>query len=102
MAASDSTTHWESFCARHGGWLLALLTAVLLVPSSWQAPLVDNDESRFSGATLEMIRRGEWVVPYFNGEYRFDKPPLIYWAQRVSFALFGVNELAARLPSIAM
>lgn len=91
----------ELFVQRHGWWLLFLVTIAALLPGIITTPLSDVDEARFSGATLEMIQRGEWVVPYFNGEYRFDKPPLIYWLQRLNFAVFGVNEFAARLHSLA-
>ena len=58
--------------------LLTLLVAgvVALLPGIWEMPLLDRDEPRFSQATVEMMERQEWVVPYFNGQYRFDKPPL--------------------------
>ena len=46
-----------------------------------------------------MIERGDYVVPYFNNRYRFDKPPLIYWFQVASFRAFGENPFAARFPS---
>ena len=46
-----------------------------------------------------MIERGDYVVPYFNNEYRFDKPPLTYWAQVVAYKIFWGNDFAARLPS---
>ncbi len=46
-----------------------------------------------------MLERGDWVVPHFNGQHRFDKPPLIYWAQASAMRWLGQNEFAARLPS---
>lgn len=46
-----------------------------------------------------MRERGDFVVPYFNNKYRFDKPPFIYWTQIASYRLFGENDFAARLPS---
>ena len=46
-----------------------------------------------------MIERGDYVVPYFNNRYRFDKPPLTYWFQVASFRAFGENPFAARFPS---
>lgn len=99
MRAPVSADAGELFLRRHGCWLLLLTAALLLLPGI-NSPLSDVDEARFTGATLEMIQRGEWVVPYFNGEYRFDKPPLTYWLQRASFAVFGVNEFAARFHSL--
>ncbi|CAN5521335.1 hypothetical protein BH20VER3_BH20VER3_24220 [soil metagenome] len=46
-----------------------------------------------------MIQRDDYVVPYFNNRYRFDKPPLTYWAQVASFRLLGESPFAARFPS---
>ena len=62
-------------------------------------PLIDRDEPRFAEASREMIERGDYIVPYFNNRYRFDKPPLTYWCQVASFRVFGENPFAARLPS---
>ncbi|MEO5753606.1 MAG: glycosyltransferase family 39 protein [Chthoniobacterales bacterium] len=72
---------------------------VFHVAGTWLLPLVDRDEPRFAEASREMIERHDYVVPYFNNRYRFDKPPLIYWAQVASFRILGENPLAARLPS---
>jgi len=85
---------------RFGPWLLVALTFLLLLPGNNVLPLIDTDEPRFAQATREMIERQDWVVPYFNGNYRFDKPILIYWLMRPCYALFGVNEFSARLPSV--
>ena len=46
-----------------------------------------------------MLQRGDYVVPYLNNRYRFDKPPLTYWCQTISYRVFGENDFAARLPS---
>ena len=46
-----------------------------------------------------MRERRDYVVPYFNNKYRFDKPPFTYWTQIASYRLFGENDFAARLPS---
>ena len=81
-------------------WLTLLVLAVLL-PGTATLPLLDRDEPRFATATREMQERADWFVPTFNGDYRFDKPILIYWLMRGGYALVGVNELGARLPSIA-
>jgi 4-amino-4-deoxy-L-arabinose transferase-like glycosyltransferase len=66
---------------------------------TWSLPLVDRDEPRFAEASREMIERGDFVVPYFNNRYRFDKPPLTYWCQVASYRLLGENPFAARLPT---
>jgi 4-amino-4-deoxy-L-arabinose transferase-like glycosyltransferase len=60
---------------------------------------VDRDEPRFAEASREMRERGDYVIPYFNDKYRFDKPPFIYWTQIASYRVFGENDFAARFPS---
>ena len=79
----------------------ALFCGCLLfnLAGTWLLPLVDRDEPRFAEASREMIERRDYVVPYFNNRYRFDKPPLTYWAQIASFRLFGETAFAARFPS---
>ena len=62
-------------------------------------PLIDRDEPRFAEASREMLQRGDYIVPYFNNHYRFDKPPFTYWCQVASYRVFGDNDFAARLPS---
>jgi 4-amino-4-deoxy-L-arabinose transferase-like glycosyltransferase len=81
-------------------FLLLLITCTLQLPGTSQLPLMDRDEPRFAGATLEMMDRQTWIVPYFNDSYRFDKPPLTYWWMRLHYQLFGISELSARLHSI--
>jgi 4-amino-4-deoxy-L-arabinose transferase-like glycosyltransferase len=66
---------------------------------TWSLPLIDRDEPRFAEASREMIERGDYIVPYFNNQLRLDKPPLTYWAQVVSYHIFGENDFAARFPS---
>lgn len=80
--------------------LFLLLTLILLLPGSAIIPLMDRDEPRFAQATEEMRQSGQWVIPYFNGEYRFDKPPLTYWWMSLHYSLLGKTEIAARLHSI--
>ena len=79
---------------------IVLLSLVLLLAGNWILPLTDRDETRFAEASREMIQRGDYVVPWFNGHWRFDKPILIYWCQSASYRVLGENPFAARLPSV--
>ena len=81
-------------------YALLLLGCLLFhVVGTWSIPLIDRDEPRFAEASREMIERGDYIVPHFNNQQRLDKPPLAYWAQVVSFRIFGENDFAARFPS---
>lgn len=76
----------------------------LLIALHWgglgTTPILDRDEARFAEATRDMAARGDWVVPHFNGEPRYNKPILIYWLQGAAFSILGPTELAVRLPSV--
>ena len=61
--------------------------------------LWDRDEPRNAGCAWEMLKRGDWVVPVFNGELRTHKPVLLYWCIMAAYCALGVGEFAARLPS---
>jgi 4-amino-4-deoxy-L-arabinose transferase-like glycosyltransferase len=48
----------------------------------------------------EMLHGATCVMQTFAGVPRYEKPPAISWLQAVSFAVFGIGEYQARLPSI--
>ncbi|BAY25065.1 glycosyl transferase family protein [Calothrix sp. NIES-2100] len=62
--------------------------------------LVDETEPLFAEASRQMLITGDWITPFFDGETRFDKPALIYWCQAIAYAIMGVNEWGARIPSV--
>src|SRR5438045_4262994 len=66
---------------------------------TWSLPLIDRDEPRFAVAALEMLERDDFIVPYSNNQFRFDKPPLTYWFQVASYRFFGENAFGARFPT---
>lgn len=84
---------------KHYVALLIFSALLSLYVSIGIAPLFDVDEGAFSEATREMLDSGNYLTTYLNGELRFDKPVLTYWAQALSVTLFGLNEAALRLPS---
>jgi len=65
----------------------------------WTYGLLDMDEGFYAAVSGEMLRRGEWLTPYFNGTPWFEKPILIYWATMPALKLFG-GEVGMRLPSV--
>lgn len=81
------------------GLLLLCLSAVIFgfrlgVPRLWGA-----DEPRSAGCALQMLERGDWVAPYYNGRLRAHKHVLLFWGILAAYQVHGVNEFAARFPS---
>lgn len=78
---------------------LSLLVGAVFFTELGGARLWDRDEPRNSRASHEMLARGDWIVPTFNGELRDHKPILLYWGQMASYLALGESEFTARLPS---
>ncbi|MEO0331672.1 MAG: glycosyltransferase family 39 protein, partial [Bacteroidota bacterium] len=55
-------------------------------------------ESYYAVAVREMLESGNWLTITFNGDLRFNKPPLTYWLMAASASIFGLKEWALRLP----
>lgn len=82
--------------------LLLAIAGLLTLPNLGAHTLWDMDEGVNVECTREMLESGSWVVPTFNWELRTAKPVMLYWLQRLSFNAFGVNEWAARFPSVLL
>lgn len=82
-------------------WLAPLFVLLLLsfFANLGGAPLFDEDEGAYAEVTREMIATGDYITPRLNGVPFFHKPPMVYWTQAASMAVFGENEFALRLPS---
>ncbi len=82
---------------------------VLLLAACWAVfflnlggpKLWDRDEPRNAGCAKEMMQRGDWVTPIFNGELREQKPVLLYWLMMSAYTMFGFGEFGARFWSAA-
>ncbi len=61
--------------------------------------LMDVDETRYVAMARDMFHSKDFMTLYLNGHYFFEKPPLYFWQECLSFAIFGkVNEWTARFP----
>ncbi|MBD1935140.1 MULTISPECIES: ArnT family glycosyltransferase [Cyanophyceae] len=94
--------YWD----KHPGvaWTLSILwvLGVCWLAFVWNVGsigLIDETEPLFAEAARQMTVTGDWITPFFNGETRFDKPPLVYWLMAIAYKSVGVNEWAVRLPS---
>lgn len=84
---SSRLTSWPGLLAL---WLLVLVLSLL------SHPLLPVDETRYATVAWEMWLRGDFLVPYLNGEPYSHKPPLFFWLIHAGWWLFGVHEWVVR------
>ena len=84
------------------GWAFIGLMMVGLFgfPLTMGMPLGDPDEGVHAMIAQEMVERGDWITPRLLGQPFRDKPILYFWLQAMSLAMFGMNEVAVRLPGM--
>ncbi|HCB11661.1 MAG TPA: hypothetical protein DEO94_05980 [Cyanobacteria bacterium UBA11991] len=80
--------------------LLALVFYFIFFYNIGAYPLMDVDETRYVAMSRDMFRSKDFMTLYLNGHYFFEKPPLYFWQECLSFKLFGgvINEFSARFP----
>jgi len=76
-----------------------ILACLLPFFGFWAYGLTDLDEGFYGAVVVDMLRRGDWITPTYNGVPWFEKPILAYWLAMPTVAVFG-NEFGARLPSV--
>ena len=77
--------------------MAALLVALVTITGLFTRPLLAIDETRYAAVALEMLQRGDWLVPHLNGETYSHKPPLLFWLVLAGWKVVGVSEVWARL-----
>jgi Dolichyl-phosphate-mannose-protein mannosyltransferase len=88
---------------QHRPFLLLLLISSSLVFANLSFHLLEPDEGRYAEIPREMLARGDWLVPYLQGEPYLDKPPLLYWLVMLSYKVTGIHDWSARLvPALAL
>ncbi len=81
-------------------WLILILATLYLCyfHNLGAIGLIGPDEPRYAWIARDMVESGDWVTPRLYGKPWFEKPVLYYWGAALSFKLFGVSEVSARLP----
>lgn len=84
---------------KHPILTLLFLSLLLFLVGNQSLPITDTAESNYALTSKEMVLSGDWMSPQIYGNYWYDKPIFYYWLLSSSFAVFGFNEFAARLPA---
>lgn len=111
QALSTSETGFTSSAAlasvrasqRYLWWLMAAAILLLIYRAGLMLmlPLADTTEARYGEIARLTLSNGFWLMPHMDMHTPFfAKPPLSTWASAISMSLFGLNEFAARLPSL--
>lgn len=78
---------------------LLVCGVLFFIPLLGYVHLFDWDEINFAESSREMLTSGDWFHVQINYEPFWEKPPLFFWIQSSSMAIFGVNEFGARFPN---
>lgn len=81
------------------GCIILIMAAIILLPFLGCFPLTDPDETVYGLTAKEMLHAGDWLSPQIYGHYWYDKPPLFYWLEMISYSIFGMSDYTSRLPS---
>src|SRR5437868_15492393 len=83
----------------HEALLIAVIWGAIYLP--WLGtPELRSEEGHRVLPAVEMLKTGNFLVPYIGGQPYLRKPPLVNWMIAGAFKLTGTrNEWTARLPS---
>lgn len=83
---------------------LHILLFVSLLPLFLTFPLdlIDIDSSQYAEISRELVESGNPFVIIDNGRKYLDKPILTFWKIAASFAIFGYENFAFRIPAILL
>src|SRR6266496_5772098 len=79
--------------------LIAGFCAFLFFYGIGQFGLIGADEPRYAQVAREMLEHHDLVTPMLGGQAWLEKPPLYYWQAMLAYSVFGVSDVAARIPS---
>lgn len=82
--------------------ILIVLFCLSFLVKLGSSPLLEIDEAIYAEVAREAFVSGDYFSTYYNFETEFSKPPFQYWLLQISYAIFGINEWAVRLPSFIM
>ncbi len=77
-------------------FIIAGMAVILLFIKLGTVSVFQVAEARNSQVPVEMMQSKDYVVPFFNGVMRTDKPPLHYYAMIAAYKIIGIHEAGAR------
>ncbi len=78
-------------------WLVAIFSIYCL---ALPVDVMEVDSAQYFSMSVEMLERGNFLEFTDRGKEYLDKPPLIFWVTGLFFYVFGIGEIAFKLPSL--
>lgn len=98
-----STLSFDAARGRRIGWAVLLLAvACSFFVGLGLSEVVDINEGLRLMPPVEMIEKGDWVVPRLDGDVYINKPPLIYWVIAAAYKVAGAPSILAGRMAIAL
>jgi 4-amino-4-deoxy-L-arabinose transferase-like glycosyltransferase len=101
-ASPTRSPSFSEICNRNRGtgstFLATLLACIVLLTLLGHKPLTNWDEGIYAEISREMLSLG-FLVPHWNYQPWFEKPPLMFWITAALFKLFGITDFWARAGS---
>ena len=80
-------------------YFLLIFCVLAVCLAGWQIPLMEIDAVQYANISREMLINKSFLQVFDLGHDYLDKPPMLFWLSAASMKIFGVNDVAYRLPS---
>lgn len=80
------------------GWIL-LVATVVIYALGFGVNIMNVDAAQYAAMSREMLHSGSYLELFSRGRDYLDKPPLLFWLNSQSIRLFGITNVAYKLPS---
>lgn len=74
------------------------LASILHIGTAGWSEIHNGPEGVYASGALDMLRSGDWLVPQHDADTNPGEPPLLSWLIVLSYKVFGVSPMAARVP----
>jgi len=80
-------------------YISLILSCIVVYLLGWLIPLMEIDAAQYANISREMLLQKNFLPLFDRGQDYLDKPPMLFWLSALSMHLFGINDIAYRLPS---
>jgi 4-amino-4-deoxy-L-arabinose transferase-like glycosyltransferase len=82
-------------------WFIALVAAGILVNLlGLHSSILEPDGALYASIAKTMVQTGDWVNLIAHNRDWLDKPHFPFWMTAISYSLFGINDIAYKIPAL--